>query len=98
MITLDYVLIGIFVFMSVVASAAAVRDKAAAKAHSRRTPEATLMLLGLLFGAAGEFITMLIIRHKTKHAKFMIGLPIFILLHIALAAAYIVLIRPMIAA
>ena len=97
MIALDYVLIGIFVFMSIVASAFAIRDKAAAKAHARRTPEATLMLLGLFFGAAAEFITMLMIRHKTKHVKFMVGLPIFIMLHIALAVAYIAYLRPLIA-
>ena len=58
---------------------------------------ATLMLLGLFFGAAAEFITMLIIRHKTRHVKFMVGLPIFIMLHIALAVAYIVYLRPLIA-
>lgn len=35
------------------------------------------------------YITMKAIRHKTLHKKFMIGLPLLILLHGVLAAAVI---------
>ena len=34
--------------------------------------------------ALGEFIAMLCIRHKTKHLKFVISMPVFIVLHIVL--------------
>ncbi len=61
-------------------------DKAAAKAGRWRVPEATLMTVGLFGGAAAEFLVMKLIRHKTKHKKFMIGLPLEILLHIAIVA------------
>lgn len=61
-------------------------DKLAAKRRARRVPERTLMLLGLLGGALPMYAAMLAIRHKTRHKKFMIGLPLLILLHIALAA------------
>ena len=95
MLVTDWILIALFAVMSLVAVVMTCHDKAAAKRHARRTPEATLMLIGLFFGATAEFITMLLIRHKTKHAKFMVGLPIFILLHIALVVAYLVWLRPM---
>ena len=61
-------------------------DKLAAKRHVRRVPERTLMLLGFLGGALPMYAVMLAIRHKTRHKRFMIGLPVFILLHIALVA------------
>ncbi len=32
------------------------------------------------------FLTMLLIRHKTKHIKFMAGIPLIILLQIVFAA------------
>ena len=95
MMILDYVLIGVFILMSVIAVIVTCRDKAAAKYRGRRTPESTLMLIGLFFGATAEFVTMLIIRHKTKHVKFMVGLPAFIILHIVLLYLYVTWLRPM---
>ena len=62
-----------------------VSDKVKARKGAWRVPEKTLLGLGFIGGALGEWITMLIIRHKTKHMKFMILLPLFILLHAALA-------------
>ena len=44
-----------------------------------------LLFVALLGGAVGEYITMRLIRHKTRHKKFMITLPVFILLQAALA-------------
>ncbi len=68
-------------------------DKIAAKKFPKnRVPERVLMVLGLLGGAAAEFITMKIIRHKTRHKKFMLGLPAMIIFHIILIAAYCFLI------
>ena len=62
-------------------------DKFAAKHMKRhRTREATLLLLSALGGSVAMFVTMQLIRHKTKHAKFMVGIPLIILLQIALIA------------
>ena len=44
-----------------------------------RTPEKNLMLLSALGGSVAMFITMQIIRHKTKHVKFMLGIPLIII-------------------
>ncbi len=57
-------------------------DKLAAQAGRRRIPENVLMIEAFLGGAVGMYVTMQLIRHKTKHKKFMISLPIFIVLHI----------------
>ena len=65
-----------------------VLDKAAAKRHAWRVPERTLLILAALGGAPAMLVTMLIIRHKTRHLKFMLGLPLIILLQ-AVAAVLI---------
>ena len=70
-------------------------DKAASKKSKhgeKRIPENTLMYLGALGGALPMYVTMRIIRHKTKHKKFMIGLPVFAVIHAAaVCAAYFLL-------
>ena len=73
--------------ISLVSVIVTIKDKIAAKKGRWRTPEATLMLLGLFGGAEAMYITMNLIRHKTKHKKFMIGLPAEIILHIAVIVA-----------
>ena len=64
-------------------------DKVCAKNGAWRIPESTLMGIGLVGGALSMFITMKLIRHKTKHKKFMLGLPAEILLHAVICAAAI---------
>ncbi len=59
-------------------------DKMAAKRGKQRISEKTLFAVSLLGGAAAMYITMCIIRHKTKHNKFMIGLPVVILVQTAI--------------
>ncbi len=77
------------VLIGIVAVAITVGDKAAAKKKKWRVPEATLMLIGLFGGALPMFVTMKTIRHKTKHMKFMIGLPLEIALHTAIVCLLI---------
>lgn len=70
---------------SIVAIALTVYDKVAAKSAPRhRIPEATLMTVAALGGAAAMELTCLLIRHKTRHPKFMVGLPLLIVLHAGL--------------
>ena len=51
-----------------------------------RIPEKTLLILSALGGSVAMLATMLLIRHKTKHFKFMVGIPLIIFLQIALIA------------
>lgn len=77
-------ILAFLVVISVVCVIMTIYDKLAAKRKTRRIPEKTLLLAGFLGGASAMFITMLIIRHKTRHAKFMILLPLISALHIVL--------------
>lgn len=58
-----------------------------------RVPEKTLLLLSFIGGAVAMYLTMQMIRHKTKHAKFMIGIPIIMILHAALVICYFYFLR-----
>jgi len=62
-------------------------DKRAAKQRKWRVRESTLLLISALGGSAAMLLTMRVIRHKTKHAKFMVGIPVIIALQIAAVAA-----------
>lgn len=61
-----------------------VYDKGNAKKARRRVSEKVLLLCAAFGGAAVMYITMLLIRHKTKHVKFMVLLPLMIVIHIVL--------------
>ncbi len=58
-------------------------DKHAAVRHMRRIREKTLLILSFFGGSAGMYITMLLIRHKTRRIKFMLGIPIIFFLQCA---------------
>jgi len=62
------------------------RDKASAKRREQRVPERTLLLVSALGGSVAMLTTMLLIRHKTKHRKFTLGIPALIVLQIASVA------------
>ena len=62
-------------------------DKYAAIKGKWRVKEFTLLLLSLLGGSISMFLTMLVIRHKTRKAKFMIGIPVIIILQIIIFIA-----------
>lgn len=59
-------------------------DKIKAKHNKWRIRESTLWLVGIFGGAAGSYITMKAIRHKTKHKSFMIGMPVLMLIQLAI--------------
>lgn len=60
-------------------------DKQKAKKKKWRIPEATLMGVAALGGSVGALAGMYTFRHKTKHAKFTVGIPVILILQIALA-------------
>lgn len=45
----------------------------------RRVSERTLLLLAAAGGSIAMYLTMLLIRHKTKHTVFMLGIPVMII-------------------
>lgn len=68
------------IFINLVGIIVTVYDKIHAKTGKSRVRERTLLLICALFGSVGMYLTMLIIRHKTRKAKFMVTLPIVIIL------------------
>ena len=74
-----------FILISVIAIAVTAYDKSAAWKRAWRVPERVLVWIAALGGAFFMFLTMKIIHHKTRHAKFMIPLPLFILIHALIA-------------
>ncbi len=63
-------------------------DKRKAIKDLWRIPEKTLLLIALLGGSVGSFFGMQVFHHKTRHWKFLIGVPACILLHIFIAVIY----------
>ena len=54
-----------------------------------RIPEKSLFIWSAVGGSVAMFITMRLIRHKTKHLSFMIGIPAIILVQAALIFALV---------
>ena len=79
-IALSIFLAYILVF-SVISIIVCIYDKKISKKNrvELRTPEKTLLFLSALGGSVAMFITMLLIRHKTKHFKFMVGIPLIMI-------------------
>lgn len=59
-------------------------DKIKAKKHLWRIPEATLFLTAVLGGSAGCLLGMYAFRHKTKHLKFTLGMPLILVAQIVI--------------
>ena len=81
----------IFLYLTVISLISVivcVSDKSRAKKGKWRIKESTLFLLSALGGGAAMYITMRIIRHKTLHKRFMLGIPLIMLIQ---AAAFVFL-------
>lgn len=57
-------------------------DKHKAKKNLWRIPEATLMGVAAIGGSLGSLMGMYLARHKTRHLKFTVGVPVILALQI----------------
>ena len=57
-------------------------DKRRAKKDRWRIRESTLFLISALGGSVAMYISMRLFHHKTKHKRFMIGIPVIIVLQL----------------
>jgi uncharacterized membrane protein YsdA (DUF1294 family) len=78
----------ILITINVVSLAVFGVDKLKSKRGSWRIPEARLLALAF-FAPFGAFAGMLLFRHKTRKAKFLL-VPIFLLLQVFLIAVFLV--------
>lgn len=58
-------------------------DKQKAKKKLWRIPESTLLLSAAIGGSIGSLAGMYTFRHKTKHLKFTLGVPVILVLQMA---------------
>lgn len=87
---MKYVISAYFIIVNLTAFLAMWRDKRKAKKKAWRTPEKTLFLLALLGGSPGAIAGMYTFRHKTKHIKFVIGMPMILILQIIAVGAILI--------
>lgn len=80
-------------YLAIISAAAViitVSDKSRAQRHKRRIAEKTLFMTALLGGSAAMYLTMIAVRHKTRHKRFMIGLPLIMIVQAAAIALVII--------
>ena len=54
-----------------------------------RIPEKSLFIWSAVGGSVAMYVTMKLMRHKTKHVSFMVGIPVIFVLQVALMVALI---------
>ena len=72
------------VAVNVIGAVVCIYDKLAAARGWKRVPERTLFFWALVGGGPGVFACMLLIRHKTLHRIFMLGIPAVMVLQAAI--------------
>ena len=58
-------------------------DKYKARKRLWRIKESTLFLTSVIGGSLGSLLGMFLFHHKTKHTKFLIGMPVILIVHIS---------------
>lgn len=74
-----------FILISIVSVAVAWYDKFAARHGLRRVPEAELLFLCVLGGSLAMYPALFVLHHKTRHKKFMVGIPVILAAQVFLA-------------
>lgn len=88
-----FVLAAYLLVVNLLAFCAFGRDKRLALQGRHRVPEARLLLYAALGGALGAWLGMRRFHHKTRKWRFRLLVPLFFLLHLALAVLVIWLTR-----
>ncbi len=57
-------------------------DKVRAQQHKWRLRERLFFVVAWLFGGPGVWAGMYAFRHKTKHTKFVLGIPVIIVIEV----------------
>ena len=83
------ILILYLVFINLLTFAAYGIDKRKAQKNAWRIKESTLLLLAAAGGSVGALLGMQIFRHKTRHPKFTVGVPLILLVQIGLAVWWV---------
>ena len=66
------------------------QDKQKSINRKWRTKEAKLFSIAIIFGSLGILSGMYIFHHKTKHAKFVIGIPLILIIQFYIVIRYFI--------
>ncbi len=79
------IILAYIAIISLVSIVVCIYDKKISKKNrvELRIPEKTLLILSALGGSIAMYVTMLLVRHKTKHVKFMLGIPLIMIIQAA---------------
>lgn len=72
------------IFMNLFGLALMGIDKQKAKRHAWRIREAYLFAVSLMGGSVGTWAGMYLFRHKTRHWYFVVGMPLILVVQIAI--------------
>lgn len=79
-----YIFLSYLIFVNILTFIFYGVDKWKAKHHKWRISEACLLLLAVIGGSLGALLGIYGFRHKTKHKKFTIGVPVILVLQICI--------------
>jgi len=80
---ISYIIWNLFVFFTYYI------DKEAAVNGNRRIPESNLIAFAVFFGGIGAYAGMKLFHHKTQHSKFMIIVPIAMIIQLVVIYSFI---------
>lgn len=69
-----------FVIVNLVGFLIMLVDKRRSINHEWRISERTLFIVSIIGGSIGSYLGMQLFRHKTRHLKFTLGIPIIIII------------------
>ena len=78
-----FYLAGFLIVINIIGFALMGIDKRRAQRSAFRIPEATLFAVAIIGGSLGSIIGMRLFHHKTKHWYFKFGMPLILLLQVA---------------
>lgn len=79
-----YLLLTYFILVNALSFLLMGTDKYKARNNKWRIKESTLFLSSVIGGSLGSLLGMFFFHHKTKHLKFVLGMPCILLVHISL--------------
>lgn len=76
------IVIAILLLINIASFALYGSDKVRASRHKERIPERVLLGIALLGGSLGAGLGMWIFRHKTRHMRFVLLVPLLVAVHL----------------
>ena len=64
-------------------------DNLFSKSNAWRVPERNLLGVAAIGGSIGVWLAMYMLRHKTKHMKFVIGVPVILAIQVGIVLYFL---------